>query len=135
MSQVFRISSGVLGGAAAALALGAIQFAFGSDLRTPNTDSPIAVSTVNRAAKADRVSKPAVSPNESVRIVSFRVHSLADTSVMMRIPIASTKVEALKLVAAPSKPSVSRTSTVACEPPVSVLTEVAKLLQPGRCIT
>ena len=25
--------------------------------------------------------------------------------------------------------------TVACEPPVSVLTEVAKLLQPGRCVT
>jgi hypothetical protein len=28
-----------------------------------------------------------------------------------------------------------RKATVACEPPVSVLTEVAKRLQPGRCIT
>ena len=26
-------------------------------------------------------------------------------------------------------------TAVACEPPVSVLTEVAKLLQPGRCVT
>jgi len=28
-----------------------------------------------------------------------------------------------------------RKMTVACEPVVSVLTEVAKLLQPGRCVT
>jgi hypothetical protein len=36
--------------------------------------------------------------------------------------------------AAPAKPGASK-MTVACEPPVSVLTEVAKLLQPGRCVT
>ena len=29
----------------------------------------------------------------------------------------------------------SRKTAVACEPVVSVLTEVAKLLQPGRCVT
>jgi hypothetical protein len=28
-----------------------------------------------------------------------------------------------------------RKNAVACEPVVSVLTEVAKLLQPGRCVT
>ncbi len=28
-----------------------------------------------------------------------------------------------------------RKATVACEPMVSVLTEVAKQLQPGRCVT
>jgi hypothetical protein len=38
-----------------------------------------------------------------------------------------------------SRPSMTKSSdrkmTVACEPVVSVLTEVAKLLQPGRCVT
>ena len=33
-----------------------------------------------------------------------------------------------------TKPA-SKKIAVACEPPVSVLTEVAKLLQPGRCVT
>jgi hypothetical protein len=28
-----------------------------------------------------------------------------------------------------------RKLAVACEPPVSVLTEIAKQLQPGRCVT
>ena len=32
------------------------------------------------------------------------------------------------------KPSY-RKAAVACEPPVSVLTEVAKRLEPGRCVT
>jgi hypothetical protein len=31
--------------------------------------------------------------------------------------------------------SFDRKLTVACEPVVSVLTEVAKQLQPGRCVT
>ena len=134
MSQVFRLSSGILGGVAAAVALGAIQFAFGGDLRGTVSDAPGDAVTVNRAAKADRGSL-APAQSEPVRIVSFRVHSLADTSVMMRMPVASMKVEALKTVTTPAKPMVSRTSTVACEPPVSALTEVAKLLQPGRCVT
>ncbi len=143
MSQISRISSGIFGGMAAAIALGAIQLAFGSDLRGPMVDTgsvqanaaTLQVSTVNRAAKGDRASlAPAVA--EPGRVLSFRVHSLEDTSVLMRLPAASIRVEAFKAVAAPGggKPA-SRTSTVACEPPVSVLTEVAKLLQPGRCVT
>ena len=134
MSQVFRLSSGILGGVAAAVALGAIQFAFGGDLRGTVSEASSDPVTVNRAAKADRGSL-AAAPSETVRIVSFRVNSLADTSVLMRIPVASMKVAALKTVATPARPMVSRASTVACEPPVSVLTEVAKLLQPGRCVT
>jgi hypothetical protein len=34
----------------------------------------------------------------------------------------------------PSKPTATKRA-IACEPPVSVLTEVAKLLEPGRCVT
>ena len=142
MSQISKISSGIFGGMSAAIALGAIQLAFGSDLRGPMGDigsaqanAAVQVTTVNRAAKADRASlAPAAS--EPGRVLSFRVHSLEDTSVLMRLPAASIRVEAFKTIAAPSasKPA-SRTSTVACEPPVSVLTEVAKLLQPGRCVT
>jgi hypothetical protein len=33
------------------------------------------------------------------------------------------------------KPVGEKKMATACEPPVSVLAEVAKLLQPGRCVT
>jgi hypothetical protein len=51
------------------------------------------------------------------------------------VPVAQTRKEARNTPPAPtvSKQPVGR--TVACEPVVSVLTEVAKQLQPGRCVT
>jgi len=53
--------------------------------------------------------------------------------VAMRIPLtpdARTSAPAsLLITSTPPKPA------VACEPVVSVLTDVAKLLQPGRCFT
>jgi hypothetical protein len=47
------------------------------------------------------------------------------------VPVAS---ETRARPAAPSFAKPGKTA-VACEPVVSVLTEVAKLLQPGRCVT
>ncbi len=66
--------------------------------------------------------------------ISLRLDSLSDTSVLIRMPAAS---EVRSGPSAPStiKPSSDRKVAVACEPPVSVLTEVAKELQPGRCVT
>ena len=82
------------------------------------------------AAKGDR---EAVPPGAApARTVQLRTDRLADTSVLVRIPVQK---DARNLPPAqPAKPAKPK-MTVACEPVVSVLTEVAKLLQPGRCVT
>ena len=67
------------------------------------------------------------------RTIALRLEALADTSVLVRIPVAREARNA------PSGPMINKSGNrklaVACEPMVSVLTEVAKLLQPGRCVT
>jgi len=92
------------------------------------------VNEVNRTAKSDR--------GDWVRAAgqsqTIAVHSdgTAATSVLIRRP-TEVREEARNRPSAPGtvKPATARRTTVACEPVVSVLTEVAKLLQPGRCIT
>ena len=131
MSQVF---SGILGAIAVSLSFGAAQFASGSDLRGQQDATPAQEVTVNRQTKADRADAPAVSLK--TQTISVRVDGLSDTSVLVRVPVAQIRKEARNTpVPAPtvSKQPVAR--TVACEPVVSVLTEVAKQLQPGRCVT
>lgn len=132
-----QISNGIIAALAVSATLGAVQFASGHDLigrlqvaaATPEQG-------VNRAAKANRdVSKVAAGPE---RTIVLRFKELADTSVLVRVPSAqSAKEEARNRPVAPVAPLKSRKSknAVACEPPVSVLTEVAKLLEPGRCVT
>jgi hypothetical protein len=139
------VSSGIFGALAVTLTFGAIQFASGSDLGSlrkelaPN--SPLAASAdasaVNRAAKADRGLVASASASDRSQTLSFHVGSLADTSVLVRLPAIRPAAPA-KAERATSGPMLSRTErrpTVACEPVVSVLTDVAKLLQPGRCVT
>lgn len=128
MSQIHKA---FFGAAAIALTLGAMQFAFGHDLADrwqAVTDKP--ADMVNRSAKADRLTnlKPAAIPT---RTVSLRLNALPDTSVLLRVPRAEARN-----VKPPVLPqSKSRRPTIACEAVVSSLTEVAKLLQPGRCVT
>jgi hypothetical protein len=119
---------------AVSLAFGAVQFASGSDLGNGGrVDAAATANAVNRAAKADRIAK-ADRPGLPGQTVSFRLHSLSDTSVLMRLPAARVNVDAV--TPRPTlRPASQRRSTVACEPVVSVLTEVAKLLEPGRCVT
>jgi hypothetical protein len=64
--------------------------------------------------------------------ISLRLDSLSDTSVLVRVPVAG---EARNSSSAPSLIKSGGKVAVACEPVVSVLTEVAKQLQPGRCVT
>lgn len=116
--------------------LGAVQLASGHDLadRFRAVSEPAGAAGINRAAKADREAIPqAVAPG---RTILFKVESLADTSVLVRIPVEK---EARNLPPAPAaaKPTRDKTKkmTLACEPVVSMLTEVAKLLQPGKCVT
>ncbi|WP_065753220.1 hypothetical protein [Bradyrhizobium paxllaeri] len=128
MSQIFQAIFTVL---AVSATLGAVQLASGHDLTGRQELTPPAPATdINRAAKADRVGLK-VAPGES-ETITIRTVGLKDTSVVVRVPVV--KDEARNRPPPPAKPDKPKT-TIACEPPVSVLTEVAKLLQPGRCVT
>jgi hypothetical protein len=132
-----KVSSLVLGVVAGAAMFGAIQFASGNDLHGTLTDQDkVASNTVNRSAKADRASLNTAQGDQQSQTLSFRVHGLSDTSVLLRLAgtPAPTKNETVNTRAVPMNAKPQR-AAVACEPPVSVLTDVAKLLQPGRCVT
>lgn len=143
MSQTFprnpaTKSHAVLGALAAVATLGAVQLAFGHDLadRFQALSEPRdVVVAVNRAGKSDREANVPQAAGQS-RTIQLRVDSLADTSVLVRIPVQQ---EARNLPPARPAPKPAgdkaKRMTVACEPVVSVLTEVAKLLQPGKCVT
>ena len=138
-----HITSGILGGAAMALMMGAMQFASGSDLRATVVPvnaaeaSQVNSEAVNRSAKADRAQVTA--SQDAGRTLSFRVHSLPDTSLLLRVAPTPVKVDKIirSEVAAAQRAfkATAEKSAVACEPPVSVLTDIAKLLEPGRCLT
>jgi hypothetical protein len=132
MSQIFKVFFVFLSGSAT---FGAVQLASGHDLGAlRQLAATPAWSDVNRSPKADRGAlKPATGETETITI---RAMGLDDTSVVVRVPVVRNEVrnrpEPVK--PAPSKPGNGKIA-VACEPPVSMLTEVAKLLQPGRCVT
>ncbi|MEK9283148.1 hypothetical protein MTR72_26545 [Bradyrhizobium sp. ISRA442] len=130
MSQIQKV---FLSAVAIAATLGAMQLASGHDLADrwqAISDKPGHL--VNRAGKADRLAEPKPAA-VSTRTVSMRLNDLADTSILLRVPAVietgNAKPSLLLQKQGRSKP------TVACEPMVSSLTEVAKLLQPGRCVT
>jgi hypothetical protein len=138
MSQNSRVIFSAL---AAFATLGAVQLAFGHDLadrfQAVSERQPAGAAAVNRAAKADREARVSQTAAPA-RTVLLKMDSLADTSVLVRIPVQK---DARNLP--PAKPAArpvgvgdkAKKMTIACEPPVSVLTEVARLLQPGRCVT
>ena len=131
MSQKSNV---IFAGLAAVAAFGAVQVA--SVEASPTLadrfqalGEPAGAAGINRAAKGDRDANVPQAVGQA-RTVLLKVESLADTSVLVRIPVQK---EARHL--APAKPAEKSKRIVACEPPVSVLTEVAKLLQPGKCVT
>lgn len=121
--------------AAAVMSLTFAAVAYGRDLIGQDGVSPLNVdtsATINRTAKADRAARASGASLQS-QTVALRLNDLANTSVLIRIPVAraaGNRAPASLLV----KSGVGK-PTVACEPPVSVLTEIAKRLQPGRCVT
>ncbi|MBR1271469.1 hypothetical protein JQ629_28690 [Bradyrhizobium sp. AUGA SZCCT0222] len=138
MSQIHK---GIFGSLAIALTLGAgaVQLAFAHDLIGSRQATAAAPETgVNRAGKSDRASVPAAAGQ--TQTIVLRHDGVADTSVLVRVPVAKAVRNETRNGPAPTptppatKPA-PRKIAVACEPPVSVLTDVAKLLQPGRCVT
>src|SRR5690349_2275569 len=88
MPQKFLRNSLVIFGAlAAAATLGAVQLASGHDLadRFLAASEPAGAASVNRAAKTDR--EATVRPAVESRTVLLTVDRLADTSVLVRIPV------------------------------------------------
>jgi hypothetical protein len=125
-------AKGIFAVVAVSLTFGAVQLAFGHDLKSRFTSfAGPAPETVNRSGKADRLVR-ATTAAVPTQTVAFHVERFPETSILVRIPVKE---------ASPNTPGVIQinerkaTSTVACEPVVSVLTEIAKRLQPGRCVT
>jgi hypothetical protein len=114
------IAGSLIGGNGAPITQGLSLFSGISREGTPS---------VNRASKADRAAVPVGSAG-STRTVSLRLNGFSDTTFLLRIPVATAN---RPLAPAPAKPTV-RKPMVACEPMVSILTEVAKRLEPGRCV-
>jgi hypothetical protein len=139
MAQISKsqISKGIFGAVVLTLSFGAIQFASGRDLGTqgatgPNGSAETSAPAINRSAKADRAASVARAMIQT-QTISLRLNGLADTSVLVRVPLAR---EASNGSSAPMLiKSGSGRQTEACEPVVSVLTEVARHLAPGRCVT
>jgi hypothetical protein len=122
-----QVSRGILAAVAISLSLGAV--AWGRDRVTvPQGVAGALETAINRSAKTDRAAT--MPAPVQTRTIALRLDALANTSVLIRIPVAK---------AAPSGSMINKSGdrklAVACEPPVSVLSEVAKLLQPGRCVT
>jgi hypothetical protein len=137
MSQLI---AGISGALALSLISSAAEFARGRDLaavagnQAPSTQS-LSLSfnspgtSVNRRSKADRVAALVGSP-ASTQTVSLKLDAFSDTTFLIRIPVAASNPPAARARARPA----TRKPMVACEPIVSPLTEVAKQLQPGRCV-
>ena len=135
MPQIFKAFLATL---AVSGTFGAVQLASGHDLTgSRQLASTEPAGEINRGAKADRAAfKAAQNPTETVTIRSV---NLADTSVVVRVPVAPAPAAQSPFMREEIRnrpePAAKPKRTIACEPPVSVLTEVAKLLQPGRCVT
>lgn len=136
-TNMAQLSKAIFGAFAISLTLGAAQLASGHDLsgnQQALTDTP--ATTINRSAKTDRAAGAAGSA-EQTQTISLRLESLSDTTVLVRMPFAKKPETAV-----PNGPAVrslfkssDRKPPVGCEPVFSVLSEAARQLQPGRCVT
>lgn len=151
-----HIRKGILGAVAVTLSLGAAQFAFGEDLTVGMRTAGIPDQGIDRSGKTDRAPVLA-EPAAPTQTISIHVDRVPGTSVLVRIPVArgedaskdqgrvtqgsatqgsaTNSRSAPEGNAAPVQQAKDPRKTVACEPVVSVLTDIAKHLAPGRCIT
>jgi len=142
MSQMFSVQRAVI---AAALTVAAAPFAMGGELPAWLVRSPVVtaaapafvgnpVNHVARAGKSDRA--PVIRAGVDSRTFSIQPSGMNDTSVLVRIvsqkpdrPVNDKPAIQLQPRSKAARPR------AACEPVVSLLTEVAKRLEPGRCVT
>ena len=128
-----QIAKGIFAVVAVSLTFGAVQLAFGHDLTSRfKSFAGAREETVNRTGKADRLVRTAT-PSSATQTIAFHVDRFPTTSILVRIPAKEASTTAPGVIRI--KDERKATSTIACEPVVSVLTEIAKRLQPGRCVT
>jgi hypothetical protein len=125
---------GILSVVAIAATFGAAQFASGEDLTVGMRTAGTPDQGINRTAKADRspIAGEAVAPTHTI---SIHVDRVPDTSVLVRMPLNKEARGGAAPAAKAAEKASGQRRMVACEPVVSVLTEIAKQLQPGRCVT
>jgi hypothetical protein len=136
MSKLHNV---IVGLAALAVALGAVQIASGSDLIVPQrgssqTESRPVGDIVNREGKADRgLFAGTLAPSNTT--FSIYAGNASGTYVLVRVPGVVTPLETARGSSQPAALRPARDLMTACEPVVSVLTAVARTLPPGRCVT
>jgi hypothetical protein len=131
----FAVFAGVAALIAGTAAVSATQIALGNDLKSgfgsvavSTQQNPIAQQDVNRGAKSDRLTMAtSISPSATM---TFKVPGLANTLIVTRIPTAAARP-----ITPSNGPASSARQPVACEPPVSVLTDIAKFIGPSHCVT
>jgi hypothetical protein len=128
-----QISRGIFAAFAVSLTLGAVPLALGRDLYGAQDPSGTPTTAINRAAKADRIAGVARS-DVPTQTISLRLNGVSDTSVLVRIPLAQAASGGGASAPSWTRPGDGK-QTVACEPVVSVLTDIARQLAPGRCVT
>lgn len=143
MSQMFSAQRAVI---AAALTVAAAPFAMGGELPAWLVRSPVMVTAatpalagnpvnnVERAGKSDRA--PVIRAGVESQTFSIQPSGLNGTSVLVRIVSQKPDRQVNDKPATQLQPrSKASRPRAACEPVVSMLTEVAKRLEPGRCVT
>jgi hypothetical protein len=135
-------SLGFLAAAVAVAAFGGLHLEIASgralDRQPPGdarlqTGTALAASTINRSVKADRVEATANSAER--RTITFRHPELPSTTVALRLWETAGAAKSNPAPKEPKTPAGKPKQAVACEGVVSVLTEVAKHLEAGRCVT
>ena len=139
---MIQLASGILGAAAATLAFGTMHLEVsargGPQQQVPAVEQSVAMPQIVRTGKGDRLTAPGIQGQNLT--MSFRMPGASDSSVMMRIMLPAGGQNAVDPNAnsnttAPADRASTGKRMVACEPSVSVLTTVAKQLQPSRCVT
>lgn len=125
-----RISSSLLGVAIVSLLISAVSLemasseAFGFSTRIEGQGQELdSHAVVNRSSKSDRTPSSAFAVKGTTLV--FQLADMPSTSIVTRSPLRQE----------PPTLRARARQTVACEGVVSVLTEIAAQLAPGRCVT
>jgi len=99
------------------------------------TGTTVAAMDVNREGKSDR-SEISSNPAEG-RTIVFQHPELQSTTVALHLweSVSAARIRPASKDGKPAAERQKQKPTVACEGVVSVLTEVAKQLDAGRCVT
>jgi hypothetical protein len=97
------------------------------------TNMTLATSGINRDAKTDRSGLSANAAGG--RTITFQLPEMPSTTIAVRIWEAAGVLTQQPVASSRPQPAGARKRVIACEGVVSALTDIAKHLDPGRCVT